>query len=255
MGNDKRTIGERIDDLLKQNNMTNKELSDKVTAAGINLSPATLSDIISDKDKGYSYKIFVEIAKQLNVSTDYLFGLSEVATPNTDVKTICEYTGLSELSVNSLNWYSLQSKTINNFYDSDDTSRKYNCYPIAMLNFINKYINKFFNPYDLDISPSLNIFHYLKLCSGYENLLTEKIEIAKEFLNTSNNNIDFDYHKKFELLERIHIEDKSNEKNGLLFSFSQDYISFIKSFDIFNNNAKELQNTLYDLENKILDLH
>ena len=105
MGNDKITIGERIEDLLKQNNMTSKELSDKVTAAGFKLSTATLSDIINNVDKGYSYKIFVEIAKQLNVSTDYLFGSTELFTTDNKLKFVCEYTGLSEDTIKCLAKY------------------------------------------------------------------------------------------------------------------------------------------------------
>lgn len=105
MNKDQRKIGERLEDLMKEKNITSKELSKLVSAKGVKLSEATLSDIINNVDKGYSYKIFVEISKQLGVSTDYLFGLSDVATNNTELKAVCHYTGLDEKSVKILNGY------------------------------------------------------------------------------------------------------------------------------------------------------
>lgn len=44
----------------------------------------------------------VKLAKLYNTSTDYLLGLSDVATKNEDVQYICEFTGLSADSVNNL---------------------------------------------------------------------------------------------------------------------------------------------------------
>lgn len=102
MNKDQRKIGERLEDLMKEKNITSKELSKLVSAKGVKLSEATLSDIINNVDKGYSYKIFVEISKQLNVSADYLFGISDVMTSDKDIKAICEYTGLNERSVTLL---------------------------------------------------------------------------------------------------------------------------------------------------------
>lgn len=43
------------------------------------------------------------IAKACKVSTDYLLGLSDVQTTDTDLKSVCEYTGLSENAVKVLN--------------------------------------------------------------------------------------------------------------------------------------------------------
>lgn len=95
-------MGQRINTALAARDIKQKELSKLVSAEGVKLSEATLSDIINNVDKGYSYKIFVEISKQLGVSTDYLFGLSDVATNDKDIKDVCEYTGLNERSVTLL---------------------------------------------------------------------------------------------------------------------------------------------------------
>lgn len=95
-------MGQRINTALAARDINQKELSKLVSAEGVKLSEATLSDIINNVDKGYSYKIFVEISKQLNVSADYLFGISDVMTSDKDIKAICEYTGLNERSVTLL---------------------------------------------------------------------------------------------------------------------------------------------------------
>lgn len=219
MGNDKRTMGERIEDLLKQNNMTSKELSDKVTASGIKLSPATLSDIISDKDKGYSYKIFVEIAKQLNVSTDYLFGLTEISTPDTDVKNICEYTGLNENTV----------KTLHNRLAEWDfyIMAEYDCD-------INSNILKSKGYFDYDLKQYKELlsnfigsdeFNEIIKCFFYdaiflENTYSNGLEIAKGNLNKFKSLIEDEYL----------IEDEEKYYNDLLYSFVW-WKDLLNSFD------------------------
>lgn len=45
------------------------------------------------------------ISKEFNISSDYLLGISDVQSTDTDVKMICEYTGLSERAVEILKLY------------------------------------------------------------------------------------------------------------------------------------------------------
>lgn len=43
------------------------------------------------------------LARKYNTTTDYLLGLSNTATSDTDIKNICDYTGLDEDTINNLN--------------------------------------------------------------------------------------------------------------------------------------------------------
>ena len=66
-----------------------------------------------------------KIADFFNVSTDYLLGRSSVQSTDTDVKMICEYTGLSEYSVDVLHFfreYHEINTTINLILESEMSS-------------------------------------------------------------------------------------------------------------------------------------
>lgn len=89
-----KSIGMRINDLIIDNNTSANSVADK-----LNISKATMSDIINDVDKGYSYKYFVDISKFFNVSVDYILGLTNVATNDKDLKFVCDYTGLDEKTI------------------------------------------------------------------------------------------------------------------------------------------------------------
>lgn len=43
------------------------------------------------------------ISKEFNISSDYLLGISDVQSTDTDVKMICEYTGLNEETIKRIN--------------------------------------------------------------------------------------------------------------------------------------------------------
>lgn len=89
-----KSIGMRINDLIIENGTNANSVAKK-----LNISKATMSDIINDVDKGYSYKYFVDIANFFNVSVDYILGLTDVATNDKDLKFVCEYTGLDEKTI------------------------------------------------------------------------------------------------------------------------------------------------------------
>ena len=61
--------------------------------------------------------ILKKIAEYFNVSTDYLLGLSNVKSTDTELKGVCEYTGLTEKAVAVLK--NLNSAAVGSGIDSD----------------------------------------------------------------------------------------------------------------------------------------
>ena len=88
----------RLQNLMKENNTTQQQLSEAVGISRQAVSQYCDSSTIPNANK------LLSIAKYFNVSTDYLLGLSTVKDINTktELKEVCNYTGLSELSVISL---------------------------------------------------------------------------------------------------------------------------------------------------------
>lgn len=52
--------------------------------------------------RAVTMEYLVKYANYFGVSTDYLLGLTEVATTDTDLKTVCDYTGLNEEAIESI---------------------------------------------------------------------------------------------------------------------------------------------------------
>ena len=90
-------IGERINTLLAERNVKQKELAEM-----IGVTDNTISYFCSGKRIPNTQQIKC-IADYFDVSADYLLGISNDTTKNEDVKAICDYTGLSEKAVNKLN--------------------------------------------------------------------------------------------------------------------------------------------------------
>ena len=94
------SISDRMEDLLKENKITSQELSKQT-----NISKATISDIINGQKKGYNYEYFIRFAKFFNVTTDFLFGLTDAKTVDKDIRAICDYTGLTEEAIRTLHMF------------------------------------------------------------------------------------------------------------------------------------------------------
>lgn len=90
-------MGERLGDLLDKKGLNAQRLSDDT-----GIPKATISEIISDKDKNFGYKTIIKIAEYLNVSVDYLVGMAGLPSKDYDKKFINQYTGLTEKSIEIL---------------------------------------------------------------------------------------------------------------------------------------------------------
>ena len=77
-------------------NETQQEIADKIGVSRQNigkwLSGNTTPDIVT----------LCKIASAYNVSTDYLLGMTEIQSPDSNIRTICDVTGLSQKSVENL---------------------------------------------------------------------------------------------------------------------------------------------------------
>lgn len=91
-----KVIGKRINALLAKKFKRQKDLA---TALGVNDN--TISYFVSGKRMPNTEQI-IKISDFFGVSADYLLGLSDTATTDKDIQFICEYTGLSEKSVEKL---------------------------------------------------------------------------------------------------------------------------------------------------------
>lgn len=89
----KKIIGSRINSALAMNNTLQKELAKQLNVK---------DNIVSywcKGDRTPNTTQIIQIANCLNVSTDYLLGITDVATNDKDLKFVCEYTGLDEKTI------------------------------------------------------------------------------------------------------------------------------------------------------------
>lgn len=89
-------IGQRINEALAFRNVKQKELAKEL---------GVKDNVVSYWCSGTrtpNVQQIMQISKILNVSADYLTGISEAKTNNIELKAICDYTGLTEEAVNKL---------------------------------------------------------------------------------------------------------------------------------------------------------
>ncbi len=86
-------IGLRITEILAQKGITQKSLADH-----IRIKPNVISYWCKGERTPNTEQIIM-IADYFGVSTDYLLCRTDVASTNTDIQMICDYTGLSEKAI------------------------------------------------------------------------------------------------------------------------------------------------------------
>jgi transcriptional regulator with XRE-family HTH domain len=89
-------IGERVQRKRREMGLTQEQFADKY-----GYPRTTLAKLEAGLRDFKSTEILL-LSEQLGVSCDYLLGLTDVKTPDTDIKHICEMTGLSENALNKL---------------------------------------------------------------------------------------------------------------------------------------------------------
>lgn len=94
---DTKTIGNKLKYYRKQNGLTQQALADE-----FNIKQDDISRYENDK-QDLNLSILRLYCRRFGVSADYLLGLTDTPTNDKDVRAICDYTGLSESAVNTLN--------------------------------------------------------------------------------------------------------------------------------------------------------
>lgn len=99
--NSKRDVFEKADTPLARNlsNLIGRDVSKM--AEYLNCSPQAINQYKQGTAVPQVEKL-IKIARYFNVSTDYLLGLSNVKSTDTELKGVCEYTGLSEETIGKL---------------------------------------------------------------------------------------------------------------------------------------------------------
>jgi len=89
-------IGTRINSALAAKSITQKELAEKT-----NILPGTISYFCAGSRVPNAEQL-ISIAKALSVSSDYLYGLTDSMSTNHEIKSIVEYTGLTDDAIQVL---------------------------------------------------------------------------------------------------------------------------------------------------------
>ena len=92
----KKKIGQAINTLLAEQNKRQKDL-----AKELGVTDNTISYFVSGS-RTPNLEQITTIADFFNVSTDFLLGRTKAHTQNTEIRAICDYTGLSEEAVSEL---------------------------------------------------------------------------------------------------------------------------------------------------------
>lgn len=113
---EKSVLAERMTELRKKHNFTQEDI-----AKYLDCNRATVANYENGKRQP-DYNTLIKLAKRYNVTTDYLLGVTDVTTTNIALKFICDYTGLSEKSVDILHYFNgsdLICPTVNLLIESE----------------------------------------------------------------------------------------------------------------------------------------
>lgn len=104
---DKRFNNKNLKQAIDNSRMTREQIADKVQCDASSITKYYNGDRYPKTD------VIIKLAKLFNVSTDYLLGITDVATTDKDMRFICDYTGLDEKTVKILNTLKETDKYIN----------------------------------------------------------------------------------------------------------------------------------------------
>lgn len=89
-------IGKRLEELRKEAGLTQSYVAAHIEAKQNQISR------MESGERNLSIQMLIKFAKLYNVTTDYILCLTNIRSTNEDIRSICECTGLSECTVDSL---------------------------------------------------------------------------------------------------------------------------------------------------------
>lgn len=198
----RKIIGQTINTLLAEQNKRQKDL-----AKELGVTDNTISYFVSGS-RTPNLEQITTIADFFHVSTDYLLGRTNAKTQNADLRAICDYTGLSEGSVNTLYSWQESKKRMGELIKEGSAHNgniETNKLCITMLNCINEFI----------CNESIQIAPKVLYIKGLSQSLSVAIDecteslrtFEREFCNGKHSSIDLEY-----FLFDNHEIDKSRKK-------------------------------------------
>lgn len=106
---DKKFNNKNLKEAIDNSRMTREQIADKVQCDTSSITKYYNGDRYPKTD------VIIKLAKLFNVSTDYLLGVTDVATNDKDLQFVCDYTGFDERTITNLhNVKSVLEKEKNN---------------------------------------------------------------------------------------------------------------------------------------------
>lgn len=217
-------FGERLAALRNKKGLTQSELADNMGIQRVTIAKYETGQ------RAPSIDHLINFAEYFQVSTDYLLGLTESSTTDTNVKMVCDYTGLSEEAVETivmdkeigfeqtlfiLNWLISNGyipSLCSYLWGVEDSSRRY----LKQLNNYKEFENMYVNNCE-KINPEKQD-EYNQLCDAVDNAymrvdfdryylikLVEKLSNIFDLREENKNEVEKDFLKK---LEKMDIEDE-----------------------------------------------
>jgi transcriptional regulator with XRE-family HTH domain len=212
-------LGMRIGQLRVKKGETQREL-----AIAIGVEKDTINRWESAK-RGIKAQDIAKLAQHFNVSADYLLGISEIATVNTDIKMIHDYTGLSTEAINNLRFLSFK-KGKDRYLLDGFTVNDY-CTPIS---FLDRVLS------DKELPSICSTF--AKTIKGLENsdLLYEYFGIDKSKLTKSD---PISISKKTIALGVLQLTHAKEIFSDMLGRIAHDYINHCKESNHFDDETDD----------------
>lgn len=204
-----------------------KGISQQQLADSLNITRQSLS-LYEKAERTINIDLLVKIANYFNVSADYLLGLSSVSKVDLELKAICDYTGLTEKSVKSLNDWLIESDEMK--------SAKKNAMNNALLaQFLNEHNYEQLRYVVNNVITAHFFWRTINKLNDLNNLSNDFVSLGEEIANMNSNS---DHEAKIKQCDLINEQGDLSEKMDLCRYNVSRYIEQVcNKFDIRENQG------------------